>query len=661
MVSQPEIAVPLLRGLGYTKNQMAAFGKILKDHLKDAFPGGIKAPGDQFLDSDLAKSAGSYLEKNPPSLGMAIKDVNKMTPAEQSGLKPGVLPNELPKVQGGGPNAPAFQGFEDLSTKLLEKLKGRKAVSKQFILDATNAADLKQPEKDLFRNLLQGESENISVKDFADKVKTELLPLERRTAGQGTGNNFGGVARYESITLPDELRGPIANYSEHLYSSPIKTSAGGVHFGNLEGQLGSKNYFAHTRVEDLPSETSTGENGYVNGRSMPAKLVDGKVVPDAGTTRRVIEVQSDLFQKGRLEGEGASIPKETKPSDIQYDSTTGQYVIKHGKSSTFGTKDQLINAINHAQNRDAELSKLAPYKNTWQERIVREEVKQAALDGKTKLQFPTGDTAMKIEGLGGTEGIPEATAGSTGDTFEFQGQDWTTVNATPDSVLAAPADSTRSFTVSDVASDRQMQLADDGGYSLYDELGFKSSENHIISGDAELKDAHNWVRRVGKYKDLPELSEDQAKAQFSEKFDVEDLAQRYADEEIKDRQDAIEYLDSMGVDEAFVPHEHNDFEIIAYDPNKTEQIPLGDGEVDTNHPIYKYYEKELGRYLQKRYKAQEITDDNGVTWFQVDLKPEMAKAPVEAFGVAPLLPLAGLPAIPGQLSQPYSPANQDRP
>ncbi|PPE22846.1 hypothetical protein C4K41_28015, partial [Escherichia coli] len=46
------------------------------------------------------------------------------------------------------------------------------------------------------------------------------------------------------------------------------------------------------------------------------------------------------------------------------------------------------------------MAQLSPYANTWQDRIIREEVKQAAKDGKTKLQFPTGETAMKIEGLG---------------------------------------------------------------------------------------------------------------------------------------------------------------------------------------------------------------------------------------------------------------------
>ena len=51
-----------------------------------------------------------------------------------------------------------FKGFKDLSTKLLEKLKGRSTVSKQFISDLTNSPDLKQAERDLIRRVLDDES-----------------------------------------------------------------------------------------------------------------------------------------------------------------------------------------------------------------------------------------------------------------------------------------------------------------------------------------------------------------------------------------------------------------------------------------------------------------------------------------------------------------------
>lgn len=58
--------------------------------------------------------------------------------------------------------AQTFEGFDDLSTKLLEKLKGRTTVSRQFIEDLSNSPDLKQAERDLIRRVL-GESDSGEV------------------------------------------------------------------------------------------------------------------------------------------------------------------------------------------------------------------------------------------------------------------------------------------------------------------------------------------------------------------------------------------------------------------------------------------------------------------------------------------------------------------
>ncbi len=170
-----------------------------------------------------------------------------------------------------------FKNFTDLSTRLLGKLEGKTTVSKQFISDLTNSPDLKQPERELFRRLLEDEGDKVNVKDFADRVKTELLPLDANDVTEGPM----GSPRYENINLSDDLRGPVYNYQEFVYESPIKTSAGNVHFGS-----DAENYFAHTRIEDTANKFTP----------------DGQ--PDSPTgVRRVLEVQSDLFQKGRLEGE----------------------------------------------------------------------------------------------------------------------------------------------------------------------------------------------------------------------------------------------------------------------------------------------------------------------------------------------------------------------
>ncbi|MDD4528196.1 MAG: hypothetical protein PHF25_09255, partial [Candidatus Margulisbacteria bacterium] len=224
-----------------------------------------------------------------------------------------------------------------LTTKLLKKLEGRTTVNKQFVSDLTNSPDLKQTEKDLIRAALKGEDSKINVTKFADKVKAELLPLKPETSK-------GGEPRYEQVTLPEEIRGNVAEYYETVYNSPIKTSAGQVHFGDE----GSQNYFGHTRIEDM---------------------ADNK-------TRRVIEVQSDLYQKGRLESEIRNAEG--------YDDLLKRGIVK-----------KKLDQANRKQIR-----KLEQYNDpTAHFRMVREEISQAAKDKKTKLLFPTGETAMKIEGL----------------------------------------------------------------------------------------------------------------------------------------------------------------------------------------------------------------------------------------------------------------------
>jgi len=58
------------------------------------------------------------------------------------------------------------------------------------------------------------------------------------------------------------------------------------------------------------------------------------------------------------------------------------------------------------------------------------------------------------------------------------------------------------------------------------------------------------------------------------------------------------------------------------------------GKIDTQNPIYKFYENEMQKYL-KRFGAQRVTDDKGVSWFEVPIKEEYGKRPVQAFQSTP--------------------------
>lgn len=458
----------------------------------------------------------------PPTsaIGQRIFGASERIPTEAArAAGPGAAGAEMiPKGVSQTP-VEAFGGFTDLSTKTLEKLKGRTTVSKQFISDLTNASDLKQAERDAIRNALEGESGTIDVKKFADKVKTELLPLERKEIG-----GSGYASRYENISLPSEQRGKIDNYKEHVYESPIKTSAGQVHFGNEP-----QNYFAHTRVEDM---------------------ADGK-------SRRVIEVQSDLMQKGRLEletkGEGVDISK--LPVSVDSPDFTAEY-----------RKARAAN-LEKLSAKEKEFSKLKPYENTWHERIVREEVKQAAKDGKSVLQFPTGETAMKVEGLG------------------TQGRDYWSPDV---GGMAAPAR----------LSADELKV----GETVWE----RGKSEWIITevlGDGKFKAVPKDRLATLAY---PHLSETVAR----------ELTERNQEKALKS---FLENSSEVG------RSLQETFDIF--------------GKVDENNPIFKFYEKEMGKYLKNRYGAMRVTDSQGVDWYQVNIKPEHAKLPVEAFAAIPAMTL----------------------
>lgn len=255
-----------------------------------------------------------------------------------------------------------FRGFADLSLKTLERMVGRSRVSKQFITDMLKQQDVVKPEREMMESILKDFGPEISVKEFADRVKTELLPLKVKYAKNPP------VSRYENVTLPDNIRGKVSSYNERIYESPIKTQAGEVHWRRGEVE----NYFAHTRIEDMADKE----------------------------TRRVIELQSDLMQKGNLEKEFIGETVEIKGNTYLVESIepNNKILVKNPMTNkTRIVSKELVDLY------DRGIGKLKPYENDWYKRIIPEEIKSAAVDKKKKLQFPTGETAMKIEGLGDTQ------------------------------------------------------------------------------------------------------------------------------------------------------------------------------------------------------------------------------------------------------------------
>lgn len=539
----------------YLARSVGAFGlktilnKLKKDSLLKPLKATVKGIGKLPSEANLpsTKLKKERLLLNAPKAGTPTKSINTpINVPSQKAINQGteIVPRTLPKSptnifkkakdlyknipnkQGGFATGIGYKNTGNLTTKILKDLEGKTTVSKQYILDATNRGELKQVERDITRQILDTMPDGqVNVKEFADKVKSELLPL--KVKGSDAVNpkfdqyssrymqNEGSFStKYDNIALPDELRGKVANYKENIYESPIATSAGDVHFGYT-----TKNYFGHTRIEDM---------------------ADNK-------TRRVIEVQSDLYQKGNLEDKTEHmLPKKeeviknlTKEEGNRYVKLQEVWQENKVKMSDAQIEERAALFNKAKENfKKGSIGKLQQYNDpTAHFRMIREEIKKASQDGKTKLQFPTGETAMKIEGLGDR----------TMFTFE------------------------KSNGFREIIKPEDMKT----GMTVWNQMD--GNHEWIITD----------VLGDGKFKAVPKSVYDRA---LPSAFDQTPMVQ-----------------DSL----------KETFDI--------------SGKVDTNNPIYKFYEKDVQKYLNK-FGGKRVVDDKGVSWIEVPITKEQGKAPVEAFG-----------------------------
>ena len=153
-------------------------GGALQNYSEDA----IKPTMDQTTISPNIKTDGITKPQNTKAnitdQNPVISKLSNKTVEKSSGVVDKV--KNLLKDQRG---AVGYKETGNLTTKILKDLEGKTTVSKQYILDATNRGELKQAERDLTRNVLDTmKGDTINVKEFADKVKQELLPLKVKSS-----------------------------------------------------------------------------------------------------------------------------------------------------------------------------------------------------------------------------------------------------------------------------------------------------------------------------------------------------------------------------------------------------------------------------------------------------------------------------------------------
>jgi hypothetical protein len=537
-------------------------------------------------------------------------------------------------VKKGG--VPIFKGFKDYSTKIVEQMKDRALVSRQWIEDLTKQSGLKKPDIQVIREVLEEYpvKGKIAVQEFADKVKTRIVPLKARDVKTSVNAGEGDIRRtlgsLGDTRLNYKLRGPTSDYGERVYESPIENA--------VRRHYNSDKYFGHTSWEDVGAyagvddykviEVATGDNVYwkiqaPGGQSSGVfsspeeaseaikrsfegtPMTERYIIPS--NTRRLIEIQSDYFQTGTLrrgsvfeddililrqtDDQDTEIMKmlmnkyqpeeilgrELTPADFKRIEELSDHPITSQNRTTAGyaafmkeeVPEEFARLKNEIISRAEEIEKkLSPYENDWFKRMIREEVKKAAQDGKTKLQFPTGPTAMEIERLGsrnrGRFRIPDEATNEM---------------------------SMRNLQINDIKVGKEIRDSHMGGdhvWVIIEDLGdgeFMAAPRqrvHYIFGDPAKDKALKAARNQG--------------------------------------------MDTLTPDKKY-----------SYDRNYLETFDIGDKK-DKEHTVYKFYDQQVAKFVkQLDPNAKVITDEQGVTWLEMDIKKSDAIDPVQVFGVG-LLP-----------------------
>jgi len=234
---------------------------------------------------------------------------------------------------------------------------------------------------------------NIDYNDFKDAVSRELVPLERRSTGVDALHGMKALGYTVPFPKP------------HLdmFGRPVQAAPPGVpnDMISLESTtFSNKDNFGRGADDHFPGHSDLGHT-----RSFVSK--------DEPDVFHVMEAQSDFYQSGGLKHTKEQALKSldmnkdhlSNMADIQSQARKlpdGNYELPDGTiMSPKSYEDMLvgqtdINKMSANELKNWEQKQLLG--KNHQERLLQESVVQAVVAGKSKVRYPTAETAVKIEG-----------------------------------------------------------------------------------------------------------------------------------------------------------------------------------------------------------------------------------------------------------------------
>jgi hypothetical protein len=433
------------------------------------------------------------------------------------------------------------RGVSKLTTKTLGRLRPwlAKTVDKRLVEDLLRRPDVSQVERNLLTEALDEYSDKrIDVARFTSSVQRKLLPLQV----------------LEVNPRPPGVGPPLQDY--------MRSGRSSVHPGDIPANDSQSIVGEHARVywgESVPDVGShfTVPNTYAHTRSYD--LMDG--------TRKVLEVQSDL---------------------IQHELDTAVLYDPYYSSNL--TRDQVREFFDFRRD----------HKKTWWKRIVREETRLAAGEGKSAVEFPTGETAAKIQTWVADENYFDLSSFSVrvDETLDTYSNDYRDIVRDPSEWKSYLYEILPKQNPLFRRSDVSLKSIADASVSY----GPGGSDENVLQ--YLLAEYGPYV--IGRHPEVKTLSAlgTMSKKEFLEFVEENPLS---PDEFVK----SLRYI------------EHNFYRV--NDLVETTKVP------DKYKGLYDLYDKDIRNFVKKTYGAREITDPYGNSWMHIDLAPEEKNRLIDVF------------------------------
>lgn len=341
----------------------------------------------------------------------------------------------------------------------------------------------------------------------------------------------------------------------------------------------------------------------------------------SGSTRRILEVQSDLFQKGR---ELQDLALGSPASNIYRDNLDNGFITQE-KYDELMEKDETPSQL---KSRNSFLQ-LLNKDNNWVTFFVKSIIQDSTRKGYGNVLFPSGSTAAKVEGHETLEQFLANTQSNIDDLsrrLEPGGLDnW--FNAQVQGIQSAatsnkqyaefgliPLDPSHEYTISKKTIDSKYEFSR-VRQNYYNRESRYGDKNATLTGD----NYDGWVLyqyTVGKGNSITKLTNEEAQALVKKENDP------YREESTRLYKEQQANVDNMLANKEGVLQKERPNIQREVDHLRQEMEDARAGRTQLSS-IASFYENTIQNILNKqKFSPERITDEYGNEWFKVKLKDD---------------------------------------